>query len=254
MRFAALVFTILLASIGLAQRVLFIGNSYTFYNNLPLVLTKLGESAGEKITVDRYTPGGYRWSQHLADSTKDGNKLVDLLAKDWDYVVVQQQSTSLAVSEERRKLSVDSIVALAKKFKGAKILVYGTWGRRDGLQGSLNSYTKMQNELDIGFSRVVKALKSEGHNTTLVPVGTAFRSLWIKPDGGEAFRALYHPDGSHPGPEGTYLAASMFYAALGKDLTKANYVAKDVTPARAKELRKLASDTFRAAKSAGSRT
>ena len=42
------------------MKVLFIGNSYTYVNDLPSLVEALAEAAGgQKIETDQYLPGGY---------------------------------------------------------------------------------------------------------------------------------------------------------------------------------------------------
>src|SRR5690349_23029933 len=62
---------------GRPTRVLFIGNSYTSYNDLPGVLSRLGN-----FEVASRTPGGQTWEGHAADP-----EVAALIVKGWDYVV-----------------------------------------------------------------------------------------------------------------------------------------------------------------------
>ena len=55
-----------------AQNVLFLGNSYTFYNTLPKLLSDVAESAGDSVVYDSSTPGGYTLAQHSTNSTSLG--------------------------------------------------------------------------------------------------------------------------------------------------------------------------------------
>ena len=52
---------LLFHQLSLAQTydVLFIGNSYTYYNDLPDMLSKISSSFGDSIFHDQNTPGGY---------------------------------------------------------------------------------------------------------------------------------------------------------------------------------------------------
>ena len=74
MKKSILSLTLLFVSIGkfVAQdtlSVLFIGNSYTSYNNLPLLVKNLSTSAGKTLNIDSNMPGGYLMSSHLNDAT-----------------------------------------------------------------------------------------------------------------------------------------------------------------------------------------
>ena len=98
-----LLFVFLLAGTALAAqkaqpiRVLFIGNSYTFYHNLPDLVSQIGESVGFPIDATACTKGSQRFTGHL----QNGKLLRMLAAGGWDYVVLQEQSEAPALPTER---------------------------------------------------------------------------------------------------------------------------------------------------------
>lgn len=67
---------------------LFLGNSYTGHNNLPLMIATMADSMGDVLIYDSRTPGGYTLYQH-ADDPGTYTKINDKL---WDRVVIQAQS------------------------------------------------------------------------------------------------------------------------------------------------------------------
>ena len=79
---------------------LFIGNSYTHYNDMPeQIFAKILKAAGYDATVTRITKGGW----YLIDSAKSTDEVgakVDsaLKLRDYDYIVLQEQSTCPALS------------------------------------------------------------------------------------------------------------------------------------------------------------
>src|SRR3989338_518207 len=50
-----------------SMSVLFIGNSYTYANDLPNMTRQLAESAGKQLTVGSKTNGGYKFQNHTND-------------------------------------------------------------------------------------------------------------------------------------------------------------------------------------------
>ena len=70
------------------KKILFVGNSYIYVNNLPLVLYNLALSNGDTIIYDSSAPGGYTLLQHTTNATT----LSKINAQNWDYVVLQEQS------------------------------------------------------------------------------------------------------------------------------------------------------------------
>ena len=75
-------------SYAYTRKVLFLGNSYTASNNLPLIISNFAASVNDTLIYDFNTPGGYTLDQHYAD-TNSTNKII---AGGWDYVVMQEQS------------------------------------------------------------------------------------------------------------------------------------------------------------------
>src|SRR6266496_5459039 len=79
-------------------RVLFIGNSYTFVNDLPNTFAKLAQSGGhKKVEVGMAAQGGWALSNHLESS-----ETLNLLnSTKWNYVVLQEQSEIPSVEQSR---------------------------------------------------------------------------------------------------------------------------------------------------------
>ncbi|MBR6682450.1 MAG: hypothetical protein IKL40_05655, partial [Clostridia bacterium] len=70
--------------------ILFIGNSYTYYNDMPTIFKNLGQSAGYTLDVDSITKGSHKLSQFADPSDEYGKKVEQALTgtKKYDYVVV----------------------------------------------------------------------------------------------------------------------------------------------------------------------
>src|SRR5690242_17030088 len=71
-------------------RVLFLGNSYTYFNDLPAIFSELAK-AGDQCTVETrmVAPGGKRLKDHWDSSASHEA----LNSQTWDFVVLQDQST-----------------------------------------------------------------------------------------------------------------------------------------------------------------
>lgn len=114
-------------------KVLFIGNSYTYVNNLPQLISSLATSTGDQLLFSSSTPGGYTFQQHSADPATLG-----LIAQGgWDFVVLQKQSQRPAFPDGQVE---DDIYPYAKKLDSlvkiaspcAKTIFYMTWGGKNG--------------------------------------------------------------------------------------------------------------------------
>lgn len=89
--------------------VLFIGNSYVYTNNLPVLFQQLALSAGDSVSYDANTPGGYTLQMHSQDQTT----IAKINSRQWDYVIIQAQS---------QEPSFDTAYVIANVFPYARIL------------------------------------------------------------------------------------------------------------------------------------
>jgi len=179
---------------GLLLRVLFIGNSYTFYNNLPMVLSRLAVSAEKSITIQaaQYVREGYT----LRDHWRNGEALILIQKYRWDFVVLQEASMP-ALEEPNQMREFASKFDGKIRAAGSQTVLFMTWARKNR--------PKMINEASRVYSSVGKEI-----GALVVPVGLAWdRAIREKPD-----LQLYTEDGSHPNQQGTYLAACVFFTAL----------------------------------------
>src|SRR5688572_23871736 len=83
-----LLVSIATSSAQTTRRVLFLGNSYTGFNNLPQLISDAALSAGDSLIFDSNTPGGYTLEAHSLDPVSLGK----IATGGWDYVVLQGQS------------------------------------------------------------------------------------------------------------------------------------------------------------------
>src|ERR1700730_11128829 len=69
--------------------VLFIGNSFTYVNDLPKMVAELAKAGGQRpLHCERETPGGCSLEKHW----KDGKALAKIQSRKWDFVVLQDHS------------------------------------------------------------------------------------------------------------------------------------------------------------------
>ncbi len=197
---------------GATVRVLFIGNSFTSANDLPALLAGVAASLGDKIEADSLAPGGYGFEQHARDAAT--RTLIG--SKEWDFVVLQEQSQRPALPEFQvaaevipYALQLDKLVRTLPA--SAKTVFFETWGRRDGDRDNCRNipevctYEGMQRRLSATYADL--AVKTGG---LLAPVGTAWKGVRAAHPEIE----LYSGDGIHPSKEGSYLAACVFYSVL----------------------------------------
>jgi hypothetical protein len=196
------------------RKVLFLGNSYTFVNNLPGLVAALAHSAGDSLYYDNNSPGGYTlgW-QPIAHST-DPVSLGKIGQGDWDFVVLQEQSQTPAIPALRDSCMYPGSIILHDSVKSAnpctRVLFFLTWGRRlGGIQCFTSNYCspdfadfdQMQDSLTVAYKGIADSL-----GDWIAPVGEAWRYVINNNQ-----VVLHAGDDSHPNFKGSYLAACVFY-------------------------------------------
>jgi len=174
------------------MRILFIGNSLTYFNGLPYMVRSLADSAGQAApVVDDVALPDYGLEEHW----NDGRAARAIRGGCWDVVVLQQGPSSLP---ESRALLLDYAArfdALIRE-RGARPALFSVWPsstRRGDFDRAIESY----------------ALAAEAVDGVLLPVGTAWLQAWAREPGLDLYA-----DGLHPTREGTYLAALVIAGRL----------------------------------------
>ena len=195
-----------------SKKVLFIGNSYTFVNNLPQLLHDVALSHGDTLIFDSSTPGGFTFEGH-STYTATLNKIN---ADNWDYVVLQEQSQRPSFPPSQVENEVlpfaETLVNLIRQNDTCTTpIFFMTWGRKNGDQQNCQyyppicTYEGMQQRLRESY-----LLMAQLNNAEVAPVGAAWYQTRLNSPGIE----LYQADESHPSINGSYLAACVFYASL----------------------------------------
>lgn len=138
---AYILFITLQPAMAEKRNVLFLGNSYTYFNNLPQMIADLANSLGDTLTFDSHTPGGYTAFQHSADITS----ISKIAQGNWDYVSIQCQSQEPAFSPAQVNsqtlpyiISLDSTIQATNSC--AETLYFMTWGRKNGDASNCSNY------------------------------------------------------------------------------------------------------------------
>lgn len=193
-----------------SYKVLFLGNSYTYFNNLPQLVHDVALSAGDTLIFDSHTPGGYQ----LIDHSNDVTSQTKIMAGVWDYVVMQGQSQEPVVLSTQFQQGANLLYNLIKQYNPCAVTMpYMTWGRKNGDATNcanfpvMCTYEGMDTTLRNSYLSLASSLEGE-----LAPVSVVWKYLRQNYPGIE----LYQPDESHPSAEGSYAAACCFYATIFK--------------------------------------
>ena len=166
--------------------VLFLGNSLTYFNEIPRVTQEIARNETRPIRADSVTKSGasldYLWTDSIA--------LKKLWLEHWDYVVIQERGGR--APHERGELFHEWLGKFAEQVRksGAQPLLYMTW---------LSSRAADNEKLFLAAGIRAKA--------RVVPAGSAWAEL-VK--GGLRLDV----DGTHPNALGAYLIASSVFATI----------------------------------------
>lgn len=187
--------------------VLFVGNSYTYFSNMPNVAFKeVAEKAGYEVDVTSITSGGYRLCQFADPTNEHGIRLREAIeGQHYDYAVLQEQSLNPIRNEEEFLKGVEDVVAM---INADKFVLYATWGRNDGskdLDDLGLTREEMTEKLSIAYNKAADLCGAR-----VAEVGKAF--LEYSKDHNKD--DLYNPDKSHPSAFGSEVAAGVIFSQM----------------------------------------
>jgi len=194
-------------------RVLLVGNSYIYYNNLAQMIGLITDSLNTKIICKKSTIGAATLGQHW--NSERGLKTKKIIASNKFDIVVIQDNSMWPLEHKDSLLIYGQLFCNYIRANGAKPYLYNTWAREKTPQ-TQSSINAVYNEL--------AALE----NAINVPVGSSF-DLARKTI---PTMNLFHPDGSHPSAVGTFLIALSYIKKITGTLPKKyatvyNYFDKD---------------------------
>lgn len=186
---------ILYASIGYAQEsvhILFVGNSLTYYNELPTLVENEAALNGVAVSTEMIAKPNYAIIDHLNDG--DVQKL--LAGQKFDFVIVQQGPSSQAEGREMLINDGSTLKQLCDK-NGAKLCFFMVWP-------SLNYFST--------FDDVIKSheMAAEANDGILIPVGVVWKDHF---DTTKDY-SYYGMDGFHPSLKGSEVAAEVIVQAI----------------------------------------
>jgi len=188
-------------------RVLFVGNSYFYYNdslhNHVRRMAMAGDPGLEKrLHFKSATIGGARLEQHDIDwLTKPGQ----IGVKEPFQLVILQGASSEPLSDKARARFRDTVIRFTRLIaeRGGKTALYMTHTYVKPNKKASPENIRLTEDLYVSVGNEVGAL--------VIPVGLAFEEAYRRrPD----MKLQQDYDGSHPTLVGTYLAACTVYASI----------------------------------------
>lgn len=176
------------------MRILFIGNSHTYYNDMPQMVAEICQKNHVEVNITMLAHGGKGWDFHVEEPEVKFN----ILYGGYDAVVLQHTAHpmgDLSVMSQCGK----KLIRLVQE-ASARPILYMTWTtKKDGAsaQASMsNAYLELQKET----------------GCELAPVG----ERWWKYHEEHPEAELYDEDGKHASKTGSQLAASVIAEVILK--------------------------------------
>jgi len=210
-------------------KVLFVGNSFTFYNNgVDFHLQKMLDAdalidTSVNYSIQKIAVSSYTLQAHYQDSLT----LKKIANDNWNIVVLQEQSTR-PINNPNLFLEYATKLDLEIKKINAKTVLYMTWAPKE----TPNDITTIA----ASYISVGSQIKAQ-----VVPAG----SIWDTFQKANPQINLYFTDNKHPSLAGTYFVSTVFYAYLfNKDPILNTYFPLGLTTHQVSTIRKGVSDFF----------
>jgi hypothetical protein len=175
-----------------ALRILFVGNSLTYTNQMPEMVKRLAADGGQAVEVSMVAFPDFSLEDHLHD-----RRTLTALDRQWDVVILQQGPSALESSRRALLRDAQSLARLTRKKGNPRIALLMVWPARSR---------------SMDFERVVESYRLAGDAVggTVIPAG----ATWQKVLREHAGIPLYSADGFHPSPAGSYLTALAVYRTV----------------------------------------
>lgn len=248
--------------------VLFIGNSLTYYNDMPEMLQKMMNETNPNIKIGHITFPGMSLDAHLntiiesqaGDNLKTRSKKPDEISvtekkikeKDWDIIILQTGGVSVLIPESvqfKINPAIEKIKNLAAP--NTRFILFNTW-TTDIEYPKKFCYRGIQIDPSLERMEEFCSPSIEDENDYLIKLNNSYESIATnfgleKTNHGDVFHRVLKEnsdleileDDMHPSNLGAFLSASIFYKIITEnDATKLEYTA-DLDPKKAEAIKRL---------------
>lgn len=217
------------------MKVLFIGNSITYYNSMPVIFKSLAIAAGESISVESWTRGGVILGYFALN--KNAAKIIN--KEKWDYVVLQDGDYHIIYPEDHVRLEAyvktlrDLILANNPE---TKILFHMLHALKGGL-----THDNVHYDYNAFMQKIIEGTTAFANKADLeiAPVGIAWNDMVVNQPQIE----LYAPDGMHPSYAASYLIACVYLSEIFQKSSVGNSYTGGLAETGARIIQTVASDT-----------
>ncbi len=191
------------------MQILFIGNSFTYFNDMPYTFLNMIKTVDPNARVESLAYGGYTLSQYADENTEVGRLAISkIVSYEWDYVILQEQSLLPCRNPEAFLEAVTKLCGIISQVN-AKVILYQTWAyeaNSEKLAATGMSYEEMADKLKATYQTAAEAT-----GATVAPVGELF-SYVTKSN--HITHLINRNDNYHPSTSGSYLAACVIFKLI----------------------------------------
>ena len=178
-------------------KILFIGNSHTYYHDLPAWVALMAKEEGYTCDVTMLAHGGWYLYQHVEEPDVRFN----IKFGHYDYVVLQEHSHPF--DDIPGYFEAAAELAAWIREAGSTPVIYGTWARKDE-----EPVQAMMNEVNRNLAADLNALYA--------PVGESwwsYKASWPEIE-------MYDEDGAHASEHGIEFAAKIIWRTIETDFSR----------------------------------
>ena len=188
------------------MKILMLGNSYTYFFDMPKILQGLFDANGVDAQVDSITAGGRVLWQNLDENDALHAEVVEMCKNTaYDALILQEQSSNAMEYYREFLHGVRGCVDLVKP---ARTVLYATWGRKEGCN-LLDEFGWTNQSMTEGLAASYDAAARKVGGTCAHVGKSFFEIRKVYPE-----IELYDPDLSHPSYAGSCVAALALYKKL----------------------------------------
>ena len=235
------------SSAALAQKdvvnILFLGNSYTYYNGLPSLVSAMALREGKKAVVTQITIGG-----HLLKEYVQTDFVMETIEKSkFDYVVLQEQSTApLFAAEELTYPAIRDLDNAIRK-SGGQTVLFMTWAREyaDSITTKMlpgkfyydvfDSYNTAQDALAASYNKIGKETRAK-----VAPAGLVWKEFHNR----HPEIPLWRADHNHPLEIGSVIAAYAIYETIFEEPVQKVRCPLPVSESLVREIKEITDGLF----------
>ena len=193
------------------MKILFVGNSYTFYHDMPKIFETLCRDNGKEVSVETVLKGGRKLWENLDAGDEYSEKFSAVCAEGgFDAAILQEQSVIPATDPQEffdgAKRVADSI---SRTSPSVRFVLYQTWGRKAGhsVLGNIGMTSEeMSEKLFTAYAECAKLIGAD-----ISPVGELFFKAYHSK---KVCIDIYYPDKTHPSYAGSCIAALSHYRTV----------------------------------------